>query len=223
MYALSPETLIKAYALGVFPMAESRDDDRVFFVDPDVRGVLPLAGGSQIPRRLRRTVRQRPYQVTVNQAFDAVIDGCRATSERRDDTWINPQIRQLYCALHRLGFAHSVETWRLAPDGRPELVGGLYGVALAGAFFGESMFSTATDASKIALVHLMARLVAGGFVLLDTQFSNPHLEQFGVEEIDREAFRDRLQAALVTDARFPLDDDDGSMVQAFLQTSTETS
>ena len=222
MHAYSPETLIKAYALGVFPMAESRDDDEVFFVGPDQRGVLPIEA-AHIPRRLRRTVRQRRYRVTVNHAFDAVIDGCRAATKRRDDTWINGQIRQLYCALHRLGFAHSVEAWSLNEDGEPSLEGGLYGVALAGAFFGESMFSRGRDASKVALVHLMARLWSGGFTLLDTQFTSSHLEQFGVREIPREEFRGMLQQALATEARFPLDDDDMDYVQSFLQASTVTS
>ena len=222
MYALSPETVIKAYALGVFPMAEGRDDDTLYFIDPEIRGVLPIAG-AHIPRRLRRTIRQHRYTVTANQAFDAVIDGCRAPDSRRGETWINPQIRQLYCALHRLGFAHSMEAWGLDADGRQQLEGGLYGVALAGAFFGESMFSRGRDASKVALVHLMARLHAGGFKLLDAQFSNPHLAQFGVREVPREEFRELLQEALATEARFPLDEDDSGMVQSFLQANTETS
>jgi len=219
---LSPETLIKAYALGVFPMAEAREDERIFFVDPEERGILPI-DAVHIPRRLRRRIRQRPYEVTINTAFDAVIDGCREVTRPRADSWINPQIRQLYCALHRLGFAHSIEVWSKAETGRGELVGGLYGVALAGAFFGESMFSRSSDASKIALIHLMARLKKGGFVLLDTQFSNTHLEQFGVMEIPREMFRQKLEAALATKAAMPMDSDDWPLVQSFLQSSTETS
>lgn len=215
MYALSPETLIKAYAIGVFPMAESHDDDQIFFLDPEQRGVLPIDGAT-IPRRLKRKIRQRPFDVTINQAFDQVIDGCRMITEQRRDSWINPSIRQLYCALHRLGFGHSIEVWDVDPAGQRHLVGGLYGVALAGAFFGESMFSRATDASKIALVHLLARLKAGGFTLLDTQFSNAHLEQFGVKEIPRESFQAQLQEALGTTARLPLDDDDTDMVNAYL-------
>jgi leucyl/phenylalanyl-tRNA--protein transferase len=222
MYMLSPETLIKAYALGVFPMAEAREDERIFFVDPEERGILPI-DAVHIPRRLRRRIRQRPYEVTINTAFDAVIDGCREVTRQRADSWINPQIRQLYCALHRLGFAHSIEVWSKAETGRGELVGGLYGVALAGAFFGESMFSRSSDASKIALIHLMARLKKGGFVLLDTQFSNTHLEQFGVMEIPREMFRQKLEAALATKAAMPMDSDDWPLVQSFLQSSTETS
>jgi len=222
MYLLSPETLIKAYALGVFPMAETREDERIFFVDPEERGILPIQS-AHIPRRLRRRIRQRPYKVTINTAFDAVIDGCRAVTRRRSDSWINPQIRQLYCALRRLGFAHSIEVWTRPETGEAELVGGLYGVALAGAFFGESMFSRASDASKIALIHLMARLRQGGFVLLDTQFSNTHLEQFGVVEIPRDAFQQKLEKALATHAAMPLDEDDWPWVQSFLQSSTDTS
>lgn len=221
MYALSPETLIKAYALGVFPMAEHHDDDRIFFVDPDERGILPL-DQVHLPRSLKKRVRQRPYRITVNQAFDQVIDGCRTITDSREESWINPQIRQLYCALHRLGFAYSVEAWQ-DNGADAQLVGGLYGVALAGAFFGESMFSRATDASKIALVHLMARLQAGGFTLLDTQFSNPHLEQFGVLEIPRDDFKIMLGEALAAEATFPLIDDDFELVQSFMQARTLTS
>lgn len=221
MYAMSPETLIKAYAIGVFPMAEAHDDDRIFFVDPDERGILPL-DDVHIPRRLRKTVRQAPYQVTINQNFEGVIDGCREITSTREDSWINPQIRQLYVALHKLGFGYSIEVWSQTNDDR-KLVGGLYGVALAGAFFGESMFSRATDASKIALVHLMAYLKAGGFTLLDTQFTNPHLEQFGVVEISRDAFKEKLAKALEADAKMPLSGDLDQMVQDFLQARTETS
>ena len=221
MYAMSPETLIKAYAIGVFPMAEAHDDDRIFFVDPDERGILPL-DDVHIPRRLRKTVRQAPYQVTINQDFEGVIDGCREITSTREDSWVNPQIRQLYVALHKLGFGYSIEVWSQANDDR-KLVGGLYGVALAGAFFGESMFSRATDASKIALVHLMAYLKAGGFTLLDTQFTNPHLEQFGVVEISRDAFKEKLAKALEADAKMPLSGDLDQMVQDFLQARTETS
>ena len=221
MYAMSPETLIKAYALGVFPMAEAHDDDRIFFVDPEWRGILPL-DDVHIPRSLKKRVRQAPYHVTINQNFEGVIDGCREITATRRDSWINPQIRQLYIALHKLGFAYSIDVWHEKEKGR-ELVGGLYGVALAGAFFGESMFSRSRDASKIALVHLMARLKAGGFTLLDTQFTNPHLEQFGVLAISRDDFKTLLEQALATEARMPLDDDDAAMVQSFLQARTETS
>ncbi|MCE2516984.1 MAG: leucyl/phenylalanyl-tRNA--protein transferase [Alphaproteobacteria bacterium] len=221
MHALSPETLIKAYTLGVFPMAEAHDDERIFFVDPDERGVLPLAG-VHIPRSLRKRIRKQPYTIKVNTAFDAVIDACRELTDDRTESWINPKIRQLYCALHRYGFSHSIEAWQTV-NGKDVLVGGLYGVALKGAFFGESMFSRATDASKIALVHLMARLVAGGYTLLDTQFTNPHLEQFGVQEIPRDEFKIRLGEAMMVDAKLPQGPQDMAMVQSFLQANTDTS
>jgi leucyl/phenylalanyl-tRNA--protein transferase len=227
MHTLSPEILIKAYALGVFPMAEARDDERIFFVDPEKRGILPL-DKVHIPRRLRRRVRQEPYKITINAAFDAVIDACREITDERKESWINPSIRTLYCSLHRYGFAHSFEAWDKR-DGEDILVGGLYGVALKGAFFGESMFSRAHDASKITLVHLMARLQAGGFMLLDTQFSNPHLEQFGVQDIPRDDFKALLNNALMVDAKLPQDGDDlqdggdMAMVHSFLQARIETS
>jgi len=196
-FAFSPETLIKAYSLGVFPMADSADSREIKFYDPDVRALIPLAWQEgarhefHLPRRLARTVRQRRFTVTVDRDFPAVIDECAALGDGRTETWINRDIRQLYIALHRLGFAHSIEVWR-----DEKLVGGLYGVALRAAFFGESMFSRQTDASKVALVHLVARLRAGGFHLLDAQFTNDHLRQFGIHEISREQFQQRLQRAL---------------------------
>ena len=200
-FAFSPETLIKAYSLGVFPMAESADSRDIKFYDPEVRALIPLAWREgarhefHLPRRLARTVRQRRFAVTINHDFASVIDECAALKNGRQDTWINRDIRQLYVALHRLGFAHSVEVWQ-----EDRLVGGLYGVALRSAFFGESMFSRRTDASKIALVHLVARLRAGGFQLLDAQFTNDHLQQFGIFEVTREQFQQRLQLALATSA-----------------------
>ena len=200
-FAFSPETLIKAYSLGVFPMAESADSRDIRFYDPEVRALIPLAfrEGARhefhLPRRLARTVRQRRFSVTIDRDFASVIDECAALKNGRRDTWINRDIRQLYVALHRLGFAHSIEVWQ-----GETLVGGLYGVALRSAFFGESMFSRQTDASKIALVHLVARLRAGGFRLLDTQFTNDHLQQFGIFEVTREQFQQRLQLALAAPA-----------------------
>lgn len=188
--------LLEAYRRGVFPMAESRHDPNLFLMDPDERGVLPLRG-FHVPKRLQRTVRTSPWTLTVDKAFGRVMEGCAAASDGRETTWINAGILNLYTALHRAGYAHSVECW---DDTR--LIGGLYGVSLGGAFFGESMFSTATDASKIALVHLVARLIAGGYVLLDAQFHNPHLDQFGLETIDRNTFRARLNIALATAADF---------------------
>jgi len=205
-FAFSPETLIKAYSLGVFPMADSADSREIKFYDPDVRALIPLAwqDGARhefhLPRRLARTVRQRRFTVTIDTDFPAVIDECAALGDGRNETWINRDIRQLYIALHRLGFAHSIEVWR---DDR--LVGGLYGVALRAAFFGESMFSRQTDASKVALVHLVARLRAGGFHLLDAQFTNDHLLQFGIHEISRDQFQQRLQLALGAVGNLQLD------------------
>ena len=216
-FAFSPETLIKAYSFGVFPMADSADSREIKFYDPEVRALIPLAWREgarhefHIPRRLARTVRRQPYSVTINRDFATVIDECAAIRDGRKDTWINRDIRQLYVALHRLGFAHSVEVW----DGET-LVGGLYGVALRAAFFGESMFSRRTDASKIALVHLVARLRAGGFRLLDAQFTNNHLMQFGIYEISRDAFQARLADALATAGNLDAASDSQPMVEAML-------
>ena len=189
--------LLNCYRRGVFPMADSREDMRLFLMDPDIRGILPL-DRFHVPKRLRKTVRQDPFRVTVDTAFNRVIEACAAPHPTRPATWINDSILNLYGALNRKGYAHSVECW--TEDN--ELVGGLYGVALGGAFFGESMFSRATDASKVALVHLVARLKVGGFELRDAQFHNPHLEQFGLEEITRDEFRAMLWRALRVDADF---------------------
>jgi len=186
-----PEDLLACYARGVFPMAESRDDPRVFIVEPDQRGVIPL-DAFHIPSRLRRTVRAEPFDIRVDTAFEAVLDGCAAAQgPERDDTWINGPIRRLYGALHAKGFVHSIECWK---DER--LVGGLYGVSLGGAFFGESMFSRERDASKVALVHLVARLRKGGWTLLDAQFLTDHLSQFGAVETPQAAYLRRLAPAL---------------------------
>lgn len=185
-----PDELLRCYARGVFPMAEARDDDRVFLVEPDQRGVIPL-DAFHIPSRLRRTVRAEPFNVRLNTAFDAVLDACAAPGKDREDTWINGPIRGLYLQLHARGHAHSLECWR-----DETLVGGLYGVTLGGAFFGESMFSRARDASKVALVHLVARLRRGGFVLLDAQFLTEHLSQFGAIETPQDAYLRRLKPSL---------------------------
>lgn len=217
MSELQPELLLQAYAVGVFPMAEGRDDPRLFFVDPDKRGILPL-DGFHIPRSLRKTVRRRTFEVVWDRDFEAVLDGCAEATERRPDTWINPEIRRLYLALHARGHAHSVEC-RL--DGR--LVGGLYGVRLGGAFFGESMFSRATDASKVALVHLVAKLKAGSFILLDTQFITEHLARFGAVEIPREDYRRMLNDAIAEPVQFDVSADDWPSVEALLQDVTQTS
>jgi leucyl/phenylalanyl-tRNA--protein transferase len=192
----SPDDLLACYKRGVFPMAESRDDDGFFIVDPEWRCIFPL-DAFHIPRRLARTLRQDKFSFTINRDFDAVIDGCAAPGKDREDTWINPDIRTLYMELHKRGAAHSVEA-RIDN----QLVGGLYGVAVGGAFFGESMFSWETDASKAALVHLAARLKRGGFKLLDAQFITPHLEQFGAQTLPRRIFHALLGAALETHGDF---------------------
>lgn len=189
---VSPELLLRAYAAGFFPMAESRHDDRLFWVEPERRGIIPLDDGFHTPRRLAKTVRAERYRVTTDEDFGAVMRLCAEVAGDREDTWINAEILDLYSRLHMLGCAHSVET--RGPDGA--IVGGLYGVRIGGAFFGESMVSRARDASKIALVHLVARLKLGGFALLDAQFYTPHLGQFGAIEIDRAQYRARLDAAV---------------------------
>lgn len=184
------DALLRCYARGVFPMGEARDDPRVFLVEPDQRGVIPL-DAFRIPARLRRTVRREPFEVRVDTAFASVLDACAAPAPGREDTWINGPIRRLYLELHQRGHAHSLECWR---DER--LVGGLYGVTLGGAFFGESMFSRATDASKVALVHLVAKLRLGGWRLLDAQFLTAHLGQFGAVGTPQATYLGLLAPAL---------------------------
>lgn len=184
---ITPEILLHAYTIGVFPMARSRRARTIEWYDPQMRGILPI-DRLHVPKRLRRTIRQAPYRITFDRAFRAVMTGC---ADARPDTWINDKIIDLYTQLHEAGFAHSVEAWQ-----GDELVGGVYGISIGGAFFGESMFSTATDASKIALVYLVARLWKQGYALLDTQFINEHLMQFGVEEIPRGEYHARLAAAI---------------------------
>ena len=196
MDQFSAEDLIDCYRRGVFPMAEARHDERVFLVDPAARGVIPLAG-FRAPRRLVRSVRRDRFEVRVDTAFEAVVEACARPRPGRLETWINRPIQTLCAELFARGVAHSVEAWR---DRR--LAGGLYGIALGGVFFGESMFSEERDASKVALVHLAARLVRGGFSLLDTQFLTGHLGQFGAREISRADYRRRLAAALQKDADF---------------------
>lgn len=190
MPELTPDVLLRAYAIGVFPMAEDRDDPDLFWVDPRMRGIIPL-DAVHVPRRLRRTVRKNDFRVTVDTEFDAVIEGCAEATETRPRTWINDRIIMLYGSLHRLGYAHSVEVWR-----GDQLVGGLYGVSLGGAYFGESMFSRETDASKVGLVHLVARLRGAGYTLLDSQFITRHLRRFGAVEIPRSEYRQRLAEAM---------------------------
>ena len=216
MTALTPQLLLGAYASGIFPMAEGRHDQDLFWIDPDVRGVLPLEA-FHVSRRLRRTLRRKPFEVRCDTAFADVVRQCAAETADRPATWINGEIEQLYTALFDLGFAHSVECWR---SGR--LVGGLYGVALGGSFFGESMFSRARDASKVALCHLVARLHHGGFELLDTQFVTDHLRRFGAVEIARADYKAQLALALKAKAQFYRELSEGTF-EAFLQSTTQTS
>jgi leucyl/phenylalanyl-tRNA--protein transferase len=193
---ITPQVLLKAYACGIFPMAESAEDPALYWIEPQHRGIL-LLDQVHVPRRLARTVRSGQFQVRVDGNFEGVLSGCAASRPGRRTTWINAKIRSLYRELFKSGHCHTVETWQ---DGK--LVGGLYGVALNGAFFGESMFSTARDASKVALVHLCARLIHGRFSLLDTQFVTGHLKQFGTVEIDRTEFHAKLEKALARQANF---------------------
>jgi leucyl/phenylalanyl-tRNA---protein transferase len=204
---ITPDLLLRAYRAGLFPMAESRHGDRLFWLDPEFRGVLPLEA-FHLPRRLHRTLRSGRFTVTANHCFAEVIAGCAASAPGREDSWINPEIERLFGALNAAGHAHSVETWE---GGR--LVGGLYGVALGGAFFGESMFSRVTDASKVALAHLVARLRLGRFTLLDTQFTTEHLTRFGTVEIPRAEYRRLLAAAIEAPARW-LDAPEPSLLAA---------
>ncbi|MEE8189427.1 MAG: leucyl/phenylalanyl-tRNA--protein transferase [Kiloniellales bacterium] len=194
---LTPDLLLRAYAIGIFPMAEGRAHKELHWIDPELRGILPL-DNFRMPRKLKSRVRRGDFQVTCDSEFAQVIRACAEPAANRPDTWINPAIEKLYTELHESGFAHSLECRR---DG--ELVGGLYGVSLGAAFFGESMFSREADASKVALAHLVARLRKGGFRLLDTQFATPHLSRFGVVEIGREEYRSHLAKAITTQARFP--------------------
>ena len=200
---ITPQVLLRAYACGIFPMAESADDPTLFWVEPEIRGVIPL-DGFRISSRLARTVRSDVFTIKINTAFKAVIAGCAAPQEGREDTWINKRIRDLYGGLHVLGHCHSVEVWQ-----NGDLAGGLYGVNLGRAFFGESMFHRERDASKVALVHLVARLIAGGFELLDTQYVTEHLKSFGAVEIPRRRYTGLLEQAIRGEpadfARLPAD------------------
>ena len=194
---LTPEILLSAYAQGLFPMAERRDDPTLFWVSPEKRGVIPL-DGFHVPKRLTRTVRSSRYRVTSDLAFVKVMHACAAPAPGREQSWINDEILRLYTALHAGGHAHSIECWE-----GDELAGGLYGVSLGAAFFGESMFSANRDASKVALVTLVEMLRRGGFLLLDTQFLTPHLTQFGAYEIPREDYLARLHVAIAREAVWP--------------------
>ena len=209
---LTPELLLHAYCSGVFPMAETAEDTSVFWVDPEKRGIIPL-DGFHVSKSLRKRLLSGKYEFTLNTCFSFVLDACA----NRDETWINPSIRARYNELHNLGFAHSIEVWK---DG--DLAGGLYGVSIGSVFFGESMFSTMTDGSKLALVALVARLKAGGFTLLDTQFLTDHLATMGGVEIERKDFKSKLATALEIEAdlsRLPAETTPYELWQLSTQTS----
>ena len=193
---ITPEVLLKAYACGIFPMAESAEDPALYWIEPERRGIIPL-DRFHVPNRLARTVRSNRFTVAVDRDFDAVLDGCSQPMPGRTRTWINARIRNLYRRLHERGDCHTVEVYEGGA-----LVGGLYGVSLGRAFFGESMFHRARDASKVALVHLVARLKAGRYRLLDTQFVTEHLRTFGAIEVSRPAYHKLLDAALVGEGDF---------------------
>lgn len=195
-FEITPQVLLKAYALGIFPMSESADDPGLFWIEPDVRGIIPL-DGFHLPRRLARTVASNKFEVRINSDFEAVIEGCAGGGMDRPKTWINARIRKLYGELFDMGACHTVETWQ---DGK--LVGGLYGISLGAAFFGESMFSRVADASKVALVHLVARLKTGGYRLLDTQFTTSHLRQFGAIDVEKRVYQALLAEAIAQEADF---------------------
>ncbi len=198
---LTPDMLLKAYAVGVFPMAEDRNDTELFWVDPRMRGII-LLDEFHVPRRLRRTIRQGAFEVTFDTEFEAIIEGCAEATGNRPRTWINDRIIELYSTLYHMGHAHSIECWR-----NGKLAGGLYGVSLGGIFFGESMFSRDTDASKVALVYLAAALKLGAYNFIDTQFITKHLAGFGAKEIPRSEYRILLSDALATRATFVRDID----------------
>jgi leucyl/phenylalanyl-tRNA--protein transferase len=188
--AITPDILLRAYSIGLFPMAESADDPEIFWVEPEVRGILPL-DSFHVSKSLAKTVRRRPFDIRFDTAFDEVIAACAEPAPDRPSTWINSTIRRLYGNLHKMGHAHSVEAFE-----GDELVGGLYGVSLGAAFFGESMFSRRTNASKICLVHLVERLKAHDFILLDTQFTTEHLKTFGAIDIAKDDYLKLLREAV---------------------------
>ena len=216
MNAVTPELVLQAYAVGLFPMAETRDDDSLYWIDPKERGVLPL-DGVHVPKSLRKALRRGVFEVRIDTDFAQVLEQCRRQADNRPESWINDQIAEIYNALHAMGRAHSVECWHDCA-----LVGGLYGVSLGGAFFGESMFTRVRDASKVALIHLCARLKQGGYVLLDCQFITAHLKRFGAVEIPRAEYRERLARALKVEGHFDYGFGAADL-EAFLQSSTQTS
>ncbi len=217
---LTPDIILRAYAAGVFPMAKSRDNPELFWVDPDMRGLLPL-DQFHVSRSLKKVVRRGVFEIRYDTAFQTVVLACAESGAGRDNTWINDEIVTLYCALHQMGHAHSVECWQ-----NERLVGGLYGLSLGGAFFGESMFSRETDASKVALVYLVTRLRVGGYRLLDTQFVTDHLKQFGAIEISRQDYHSLLEDALSYKGNYYRDvsvEEEEGVLSGVLQSRTQTS
>ena len=217
---LTPQIVLDAYSKGLFPMAENRRDKQLFWIDPEVRGILPL-DNFHIPRSLKKKIRNNPFEVRFDHNFAAVIRACAQQKPKRRETWINDEIIELYTKLFCMRHAHSVECWQ-----EEKLVGGLYGISIGGAFFGESMFSSERDSSKIALVHLVARLNLAGFTLLDTQFITDHLKQFGAIEISRVVYHKILSAALNLDVGFHLElslDAEEGVLKRILQSKTQTS
>lgn len=211
-----PEDMLQAYVAGYFPMAETNESDSLYWLNPDPRAILPLQN-IHVPGRLRQQLRRRPFRITTNQAFEQIVFGCAKVTQGRSQTWINSQLHQLYLQLHRKGFAHSVECWQ-----DQQLAGGIFGIALHGAFFGESMFTRIRDASKIALLHLVARMRVGGFLLFDIQFTSPHLERFGATELPRTVYLDLLAQAMKHTAdfhHFCQDDSPDAVLQSITQRS----
>jgi len=196
MQTITPEILLQAYAIGVFPMAESQDSDELYWFDPDPRTIIPL-DNFHVSRRLERTLRQKKFHITFNTAFTEVMKKCAEPAPDREETWINDNILQLYTQLHRYGYAHSIETWQ-----DNTLVGGVYGVGIGGLFAGESMFSRVTDASKVALASLLKHLNQQGFSLFDVQYTTNHLKTFGAIEISRDDYKKRLSKAIENDCNF---------------------
>ena len=217
---LTPQIVLDAYSKGLFPMAENRRDKQLFWIDPEVRGILPL-DNFHIPRSLKKKIRNNPFEVRFDHNFAAVIRACAQQKPKRRETWINDEIIELYTKLFCMRHAHSVECWQ-----EEKLVGGLYGISIGGAFFGESMFSSERDSSKIALVHLVARLNLAGFTLLDTQFITDHLKQFGAIEISRVEYHKILNSALNLNVGFHLEvslDAEEGVLRRILQSKTQTS
>jgi len=217
---LTPQIVLDAYSKGLFPMAENRRDKQLFWIDPEVRGILPL-DNFHIPRSLKKKIRNNPFEVRFDHNFAAVIRACAQQKPKRRETWINDEIIELYTKLFCMRHAHSVECWQ-----EEKLVGGLYGISIGGAFFGESMFSSERDSSKIALVHLVARLNLAGFTLLDTQFITDHLKQFGAIEISRVEYHKILNVALNLNVGFHLEvslDAEEGILRRILQSKTQTS